>query len=385
MNNSFDVIIAGSGVAGSSAAYELSKSKVKTLVIEKEKLPRYKTCGGGVVYRAAGLLNIEIDKVCQCSFNSVNVVDHQNSITIEIERQNPIVYMTMRSELDFALLNKSKDVGAEIIENTSVNEIENNPDGVIVKTKRGKYHAKFLIAADGAAGRISKQLNANNFRFKIPAIESEMHVAGDVFNKFKSSCRFDFGVVPAGYGWVFPKKDHLSVGIAVMRKNRYSLHKLFDEYLETLKIPAREIVKSEKHGFFIPLHPKIKNAVKNRVVFAGDNLGLADPITAEGISFAIKSGKLAAQAVINGDFNPDDVKNIYLKSLMPLKKELKAARFLAWFVYASPAIQKFVFKHSAAKLGELLTDVIMNEKNYSRIINNPFNFLKLIKLFFGRN
>ena len=253
------------------------------------------------------------------------------------------------------------------------NEVE-----LIINEK--SYHTKFVIAADGATGIATKSLGLVN-KLKVPALECEIF-GHSLFKRFKDSVRFDYGIVPHGYAWVFPKAAHLSVGIAVMKKSGTSLHNLLSKYLRALNINQEEIEEMDKHGFMIPLYSGKNKLSSGRVLIVGDALGLADPITAEGISYAIESGQLAARAIINGKFELTEVVKIYQQLLKPLLKELRYAKVLAWFVYGNPAVRRSVFKHYGARISELLTDVIMDEKKYSEILKNPKNYLKLFRPLF---
>jgi len=378
--NEVDVIVIGSGPAGSSAAYELARSGIKVLVVEKEKLPRYKTCGGGVVYRAARLLPFSIVESKNKSFNSAEINDHESKLHFNVKRNKPIVEMIMRADFDYHILSRAVEEGAEVKDGMEVKKIFNLENEVELIINEKSYHTKFVIAADGATGIATKSLGLVN-KLKVPALECEIF-GHSLFKRFKDSVRFDYGIVPHGYAWVFPKAAHLSVGIAVMKKSGTSLHNLLSKYLRALNINQEEIEEMDKHGFMIPLYSGKNKLSSGRVLIVGDALGLADPITAEGISYAIESGQLAARAIINGKFELNDVVKIYKQFLKPILKELRYAKVLAWFVYGNPAVRRSVFKHYGARISELLTDVIMDEKKYSEILKNPKNYLKLFRPLF---
>ena len=378
--NEVDVIVIGSGPAGSSAAYELARSGIKVLVVEKEKLPRYKTCGGGVVYRAARLLPFSIVESKNKSFNSAEINDHESKLHFNVKRNKPIVEMIMRADFDYHILSRAVEEGAEVKDGMEVKKIFNLENEVELIINEKSYHTKFVIAADGATGIATKSLGLVN-KLKVPALECEIF-GHSLFERFKDSVRFDYGIVPHGYAWVFPKAAHLSVGIAVMKKSGTSLHNLLSKYLRALNINQEEIEEMDKHGFMIPLYSGKNKLSSGRVLIVGDALGLADPITAEGISYAIESGQLAARAIINGKFELNDVVKIYKQFLKPILKELRYAKVLAWFVYGNPAVRRSVFKHYGARISELLTDVIMDEKKYSEILKNPKNYLKLFRPLF---
>lgn len=383
-SNSLDVIIIGAGVAGASAAYKLANAGLKVIIIEKEKLPRYKTCGGGVVLRSANLLPFKINSVIQRELRTADVYDQENKIKFHIQREMPAIFMTMRSDFDLFLLNKAVESGAILLENSEVKEIKNNEDEVEVTTQKESFHAKFVVACDGATGFTMTRFKLNQNLIRVPAVEAELFVDDRTFDQLKNSARFDFGFVPHGYGWVFPKLEHLSVGVAFMEKVNQSIQDWYKKYLSLLGIKSENILKNEKHGYVIPL---IKRKIKNscgRILFAGDCLGFVDPLTAEGISYAIKTGQLAARAIVSNYKDQKKVTQKYKSDLEHVYREVKAARLLSKVVYGPLALRKFIFRHWGEKLSELLTDVITDEKEYSNLIRNPVNYLKLFRPVYWR-
>lgn len=377
--NIFDVIVIGAGVAGSSAAYETATAGLKTIVLEKEKIPRYKTCGGGVILRSASLLPFRIDSVVQKEFRMADVYDSENKIKFRIERTQPFIFMTMRSDLDLFLLSKAIENGAKVNDQSEVKEIISNEDYVEVKTSNNTYYTRLVIACDGATGFTMTKFKLNQNIIRAPAVESELFVDEATLSRFKDVVRFDFGFVPHGYGWVFPKKDHLSIGVAFMKKVNQSIQEWFRRYLEFLKIESRNVLRNEKHGYIIPfISGKVKCSYR-RILFSGDNLGFADPLTAEGISYAIETGQLAARTIINNYPYYQKIIQNYNSSLESVYREIKSANLLSKVVYGPPALRKFIFRRWGNRLSELLTDVIAGEKKYRKLVYNPVNYLKLFK------
>ena len=374
-----DVIIIGAGVAGSSAAYHLANAGLKVLVLEKSKIPRYKTCGGGVIKRSAELLPFSIDSVIERSLVSADIFDHDNNLHFKVEKSYPAIFMVMRADFDNLILSKAAEKGAVVMDNSEVVVLDNFADSIQITTKKETFRSKFIIAADGATGISAKSLGVKNETVKVPALEVEATVDQSIFDMYKNSARFDYGLIPFGYAWVFPKKKHLSIGAAFMKKTSQSLHKWLDKYFEILGIREKDILVKEKHGYLIPLVSKKGTCCSGRVLFAGDALGLADPITAEGISYAIESGQLAAASLIEGGYEPASVKQIYNEKLKALYKELNGAKFLSHFVFGPNWIRKFVFKHYGLRLSELMIDIITNEKTYSGLVRNPFSYIKLLR------
>lgn len=372
----YDVIIIGSGVAGTSAAYFLARGGKNVLLLEKESLPRYKTCGGGVISRISGILPYEINPVVDKQMYTADIFDHLNNINFHVKRDEPIINMTMRESLDFFMLGKASEEDAIFKDKEAVTDIIQNDDHVEVTTEKEKYRARFLVAADGATGITVRKLGIQKNFKRIPALEHEIYVDNNQFEKYSKTVRFDFGFVLAGYAWVFPKKEHLSIGLFTMNGSGINLRKYLDEYINMLGI--KDIIEEKKHGYYIPFYKK-KEFTYGRILLVGDAAGLTDPITGEGISYAIESGQCAADAIIKGRNKIEFVINSYEKKLKKITTELKYAKLLSFFVYTSPTLRKFVFKRYGKKLSELMTDVITGRKRYSKLMKDPLNYLKLFR------
>ncbi len=377
----FDAIIIGSGPAGAVAGYFLAKKGVKVLILEKEKLPRYKVCGGGIVRRTKKILPFSLNAVVENEFHAVNVFDHSTNLHFQTERNEPILMMSMRQNFDSFLLHKAEEAGAVVKDNHLVKDIAMLDDKVQLSTNYGNFEGKFFIAADGATGISSRFLGLNKNLIHLPAIETETEVNIESYSKFFESPRFDFGIIDKGYGWVFPKKDHLSIGIVLMKKDKVNLNDALKNYLSVLGI--KEIINFEKHGYFIPINRKNKNFGIKRLLLTGDAAGLADPVTAEGISNAVLSGYLAASALIEKDFDVRSVNNFYNRAVYQnILSENNYANFISNLVYRYSKVRTALFKIYGQKLSELITDIFTGEKTYSGIMTNPSSYLKLIKYFF---
>ena len=376
--NIYDVIIAGGGPAGASAAYYLAREGKKILILEKEKLPRYKTCGGGLTFKGLSLIPFDLSEIIERSCYSVNINDFEANISLVTKREKPVVCMTMRSELDYRLIKAAENYGAEIKERAEIKDLNNleNTIELVLKNKEEKLYSKFLIAADGALSLAAKKYFGEYNRKHIPALEYELYVEDDILSQFVNSSRFDFGIVPGGYGWVFPKRDHLSVGVLSMKLKGRNLNDYFSAYIDILGI--KKVYKSEKHGYVIPMSSR-RTFAKNRILLAGDAAGFIDPITAEGISFAILSGQLAAESLIEGNMEPAAVSNEYnnmiARKILP---EIKAGKFLAKFIYGFRGLRVWIVKLYGKKLSELMTDVVIGNKQYSELVKNPLNYIKLL-------
>lgn len=371
-----DVAVVGTGLAGSSAALCLARQGVRVVVLEKDPLPRHKTCGGGVTYRAIQLLPVDIREVIEleCYSAELNMIDA--SLHFSTKRQQPIISMTTREKFDFFLVSAARDAGADIWSDCKVIDVVIHPDKVELITSKGVLSVRFVVVADGAMGVVAQKAGWQETRCLIPALECEVSVSDDVLKRFCCAARFDFGIVPYGYAWVFPKKEHLSIGVLSMRRTPINLNEIFERYLKLIGID--KITELKRHGFLIPVSPRKDAFVKGRLLLAGDAAGFADPVTGEGITSAIQSGQIAAQALLGGRFETERVEQVYdsqlAKTILP---ELRLGRILAKLIYDYPRIRTRLFRLYGQKLTEAVTDVFMGEKTYCGILYNPLNYLRL--------
>ncbi len=362
----FEVAIIGSGPAGASAALKLALNGISTVIIEKETLPRYKTCGGGFVYRGRRHLPFDISPIIEREFNKVDLYFDTIGVQLSTEREQPIISMIMREDFDFLLVEKAKKEGVTLLENQKLQHISFEKE-TILRTNKEDIKAKFIIAADGALSTTAKLSGWKETRLLIPALEYEVEVNKDTFNRLSKSVRFDFDAVPLGYGWCFPKKNHLSIGLASTRRIKINLKTLYKEYLKTLGID--DIIHQEFHGFQIPVTPRTAGYTKNGVFLVGDAAGFADPVTAEGISNAIFSGNMAAEAIIESRLNINHAEELYQNKLnKDLLPELKTGVRLSKLFYEQAKVRNFLMKRYGKSLAEGMTDVFMGEYSYPKDI-----------------
>lgn len=375
--NCFDVAVIGAGPAGGSAALALARAGKSVVLLEKASLPRYKTCGGGVLARAIKLLPSKVERVVERSFNSVALSFLGTKMSFVASRPQPLVYMTMRADLDSLLAHEAEQAGVRLVQSCAVKQVNAQNGNVEIVSDREKYQAKFVIAADGVHSPTARAAGWPELPVLAPALEHEIHLADGDLARFSAMPRFDFNAIDAGYAWVFPKREHLSVGILSTRRVCPDLQLKLAEYLQRLGITRVE--KTERHGYLIPLAPRQGPLARGRVLLAGDAAGLVDPVTAEGISHAILSGQLAANAITEGKMDVAQVGPIYQSLLEKnILGELRAARFLARILYRHPVIRNGFFRLSGQKLCEFATKVILGEGRYREAMKRPSNYFKLL-------
>lgn len=359
----FDVVIVGSGPSGASTAFYLAKAGISTAIIEKETLPRYKTCGGGLVFRGRNNLPYDIKEVVEREFHTIDIFLGGKQ-HFKTHREEPSISMVMRDSLDKLMSFKAKEIGATLLENHKLKQLLFDNNQISLVTSQGIITTNFVIAADGALGPTAKMAGwLEDTRKLIPAVEYEVFVSDKDFERLSKVVRFDIDAIPFGYAWCFPKKNHLSIGVASSRKSKINLKKYYQEYLKTLEIS--NIISESQHGFQIPVTPRTDGFVKNNVFLIGDAAGFADPITAEGISNAIYSGKLAAEAIIQAGNSPEIAEELYLKKLgAALLPEIKTAIWLSQWFYEQKTIRNLLIKKFGQRMSEEMVNVFHGKRTY---------------------
>lgn len=289
---SCDVIIVGAGPAGATLGSELARRGLSVLILEKEKMPRDKTCAGGITRRTAGLLDFDIDTVAERTTYGVRITYRLGAECIKRHRR-PFVYMVKRSAFDRILVQKAQYAGATIVEGVEVEGVVADGRSAKVATTGGDFDARIVVGADGANGVVAKSAGLMRGARLDLALQAEVSVNGDEMTRWDSLIGIDQGQLPGGYGWVFPKKDHLSVGVGGDAR----LSKKLKPYLERLLHHVGIDSVGDIQGGLLPMRGRGTAIQRGNILLLGDAAGLINPITREGIYYAIRSARLAAPVV----------------------------------------------------------------------------------------
>jgi len=296
LKQNYDVIIVGAGPAGAMLAYKLARKGIEVLLLEKERLPRYKCCAGGVTSKARDLLDFDISEVVEDVVHDVNF-SYKLGSHYPGHYSQPLIYTVMRDAFDHLLVKRAQQSGAMVIDKQEVKQIQTQADGVEISTGDSIFRSRVVAGADGAYSVVARELGLRRNIEYTAGIERELVVSEEQMAKWKSRVEIDMGSISGCYAWVFPKRNLLSTGAICPTHRARSLRRYYQKFLSSLSINNYTISKASSH--LIPTYGGKTIIFQDKVLLLGDAAGLADPLTGEGIYNAIQSAGLAAGVIEN--------------------------------------------------------------------------------------
>jgi geranylgeranyl reductase family protein len=285
------VAVLGGGPAGCFAAERLARAGLRTIVFD-EKLAWEKPCGGGLTYKAYSSYPFLIENDTPKKFITDTYLAAPGAGAVNMALTQPLVIYS-RFDLNRMLLERAERAGAEI-EQTRVLAAERVNRGWALKTRTGIAEADFCVVATGARNAL------RNVGTEYTASDT-MYALGYYVNSDQDHIDIQFLSKLEGYIWVFPRCGHLSVGICGKGEPAQSLRARLERYLDEKGIRWRGA------PFYGHVLPSLERGSwrGNRVagegwMAVGDAAGLVDPITGEGLYYAMRSGDLASQVVTSG-------------------------------------------------------------------------------------
>jgi len=329
----YDVIVVGAGPAGSTAAKNLAERGVKVLLVDKEKFPRDKPCGGGLPTRVWKRFPYVIDLIDSISYGSITYSSSLKYI-LKVQRDKPLIATVLRKDFDYNLTKLAATKGADVIYGKPVSNINILEDKAIITFDDGqKIESQIVIGADGFRSTIAEQLKLSNKTGDIcVCLMQEQQMEEVKIKKYFTNKRILHIFIKiqeiAGYGWIFPKKNHINIGIGEFEsavdksKPKKNLKEVYGRFITTLKknnILPKDFTSVKTKGGTLPVFP-LEKTFTNRVLLCGDAAGFINPITGEGIYYAMTSGEIAANVVIKS-LKVCDTSEIYLSKYQRLWKK----------------------------------------------------------------
>ncbi|KAB2593187.1 geranylgeranyl reductase family protein [Streptomyces arboris] len=294
----WDVVVVGAGPAGASAAYAAAVAGRRVLLLEKAELPRYKTCGGGIIGFSRDSLPPGFELPLKDRIHAVTFsLDGKFARTRRSRRM--LFGLINRPEFDAGLVEEAQKAGAELRTGVSVVRVEQHGPAVpdrrtvaVVLAGGETVLARAVVGADGSAGRIGAHVGVKLDQVDL-GLEAEIPVPATVAEDWAGRVLIDWGPMPGSYGWVFPKGDTLTVGVISARGDGAGTKRYLEDFIARLGLAGFE--PSVSSGHLTRCRSDDSPLSRGRVVVCGDAAGLLEPWTREGISFALRSGRLAGE------------------------------------------------------------------------------------------
>lgn len=315
-------LVVGAGPAGATAARTLALAGIPVTLLDRSAFPRNKPCGGGISIRALTRfphLDAALSRIPSHRVSRLHLEGPDRASTL-IDAREPAALLIRRVEFDALLVDLAVEAGATLVTGADIVRAREEPDRVVLNARDGRqFEASLVVAADGVHGGIARRLGIHQGWPAASLALDMMEETGratlrDVDPSTlwvaygydgRTGPRDADGRLLEGYAYIFPKLDHVNVGIGyVLDQYRrdvdaspYSLQRQFVESLRDRGIVEGESNRKNFTPFLIPVGGPLGAPGRGRVLLAGDAGGFVNGVTAEGIFYAMVSGELAGRAV----------------------------------------------------------------------------------------
>ena len=275
----------------------LARGGARVLLVDKARFPRDKPCGGGLTGRALRHAPCDVEPVVE------HVVDR---FVLRVGYQRcfartstpPLIRMTQRRRLDAYLAEQATAAGACFRDGAAVTEVTADEDGASARVAGSTVRASYLVGADGANGIVARAAGlGDGIQFGV-ALEGNVAWSDLDPVPYQETVWVELGVIPGGYGWVFPKGDHANLGVGGWLAEGPRLRGHLGKLARAHGLGAERL--TDLRGHRLPMRPLGVPAARGRTLLVGDAAGLVDPLSGDGIYEAWVSAQLAADAILEG-------------------------------------------------------------------------------------
>ncbi len=378
----YDCLVVGSGPSGALTAYFLANSGLRTAILEKAALPRYKPCGGGLPHKTIQAIPFDIRPVLEVEARGGRVI-FQGKTALQTDFEKSYGWLVMRDHFDYYLVEKARAAGVEVITGTVLTSVQQDDRQVIAVTNKGKFSGRILVGADGVNSRVSHNMGLLPARQTGTALEAEIEVPPHSLLEQGPYVTFDFGAIPGGYGWIFPKHDHLSVGVFHANLAKVpGLRTGLEQFMDLLPVlEHRKMLNLRGHPIHLGSGAGILH--KGRVLLVGDAANLADAWIGEGIYYALQSARIAGEVIkaafLDGSMDLSDYSHQIRKNI---GSQLAVARTFARLVYWKPELATRLLADSRCLQGLLFSairgDISLVEFNRRVWPQSPYIILEAV-------
>lgn len=320
-NRTYDVAVIGAGPGGSAAATYLSFSGLKTILLDKSEFPRDKTCGDGLSPRALAVLQDMglLEQIQQVGYHVTHMGlaapsgDSFSEPIPQLKEAPPYATIVPRLTLDNIIRERAEKAGAEF-RRTTVKDIERTNGYVTVRANGDTVQAKMAVIATGASTGLLETTGILK-DYPPPAVAARTYF--EDMAPIPPAVQFYFEGIPLpGYGWIFPLSEtSANVGAGVVgwqkkEKRASSPRTVMEAFIASR--PLQPLLKKARQigpirGYPLRMDFSTAPTFGERILLAGESAGLVNPITGEGIDYALESGRMAAHHLIEmfraGDFS----------------------------------------------------------------------------------
>ncbi len=286
----FDAVIVGGGPAGSATAIELARAGARVALLDRAVFPRDKPCGGGLTTRAFARCPVDPSPVVEDEVDLVELRFRYDDAVVR-HASAPVIRMTQRRRLDGFLLDAAQQAGVEVREGTRVESV----DGTTVVAGGDRIAADVVVGADGANGVTARAVGLGGGIVHGVALEGNVDYRRLTRARYEHRAVVELADIPGGYAWVFPKGDHVNVGVGAWSTEGKRLRDHLARLCEAHGIPLDAV-----HGLVghrLPLRRPGTPVAGERALLVGDAAGLIDPVSGDGMYECFVSAGLAAATI----------------------------------------------------------------------------------------